>query len=35
MALITSESERDAKGKIAEDDKIVGKTLGQGLWYTD
>jgi hypothetical protein len=34
-ALTMSESERDAKGKDSEDDKMVGKTLGQALLYTD
>jgi hypothetical protein len=31
MALITSESETDAKVKNSEDDKRVEKTAGQGL----
>jgi hypothetical protein len=35
MALIISESEREAKGKNSEDDKMVGKTIGQGFLYTD
>jgi hypothetical protein len=35
MALITSESETDAKGKNSEDNKRVGKTIEQELWYTD
>jgi hypothetical protein len=35
MALIISESEADAKGKNSEDDKMVGKTIGKGLLYTD
>jgi hypothetical protein len=35
MALIISESETDAKGKNSEDNKMVGKTVGQGLLYTD
>jgi hypothetical protein len=35
VALITSESETDAKGKNSEDNKRVGKTTGQGLLYTD
>jgi hypothetical protein len=35
MAMITSESETDAKGMNSEDDKSVGKTRGQGLLYTD
>jgi hypothetical protein len=35
MALITSESETDAKVKNSEEDKRVGKTTGQGLLYTD
>jgi hypothetical protein len=35
MALITSDSEKDAKVKNSEDDKRVGMTAGQGLLYTD
>jgi hypothetical protein len=35
MALVTTKSETDAKGKNSEDDKRVGKTIGQGLLYTD
>jgi hypothetical protein len=35
MASITSDSETDAKGKNLEDDKMVGKTVEQGLLYTD
>jgi hypothetical protein len=35
MALITSESETDAQVKNSEEDKIVVKTTGQGLLYTD
>jgi hypothetical protein len=35
MALIISDSETDAKGKNSEDYRRVGKTVGQGLLYTD
>jgi hypothetical protein len=35
MALIISESETEAKGKNSEDDKVVGKSIGPGLLYTD
>jgi hypothetical protein len=35
MALIISESERDASGKYSEDGERVGKTIGLGLLYTD
>jgi hypothetical protein len=35
MALLTSESETDAKVKKSEDNKMVGKTTGQVLLYTD
>jgi hypothetical protein len=35
MSLIITESETDPKGKNSEDDKMVGKTIGQELLYTD
>jgi hypothetical protein len=35
MALTMSGSETDAKCKNSEDDKMVGKTLGEELLYTD
>jgi hypothetical protein len=35
MALIISESETEAKGKNSEDNKMVGKTIVQGLLYTN
>jgi hypothetical protein len=35
MAMITSESESDAKSMNSEDYKSVEKTRGQGLLYTD
>jgi hypothetical protein len=35
MALITSESETDAKFKNSKDDRRMEKTTGQGLLYTD
>jgi hypothetical protein len=34
MALIISEPETD-KGKNSEDDRMVGKRIGQALLYTD
>jgi hypothetical protein len=35
MALTIFKSETDAEGKNSEDDKMVGKTIGQALLYTD
>jgi hypothetical protein len=35
MALIKSNSETDPIGKNSEDDKRMGKTIGQGSLYTD
>jgi hypothetical protein len=35
MALVTFESETDGKSKSSEDGIRAGKTIGQGLLYTD
>jgi hypothetical protein len=35
MTFITSESETGDKCKNSEDDEMVGRTLGQGMLYTD